>query len=81
MGKFKKIKTVTCSSINQVNMSYLFLLQAHFRSLWSLSKPKPLRVLLEERPSPQLAEGDVLIDFGAVVPLLLGHVTPLLPAA
>lgn len=31
--------------------------------------------------SPQLAEGNVLVDFGAVVPLLLGHVTPLLSAA
>lgn len=31
--------------------------------------------------SPQLAEGNVLVYFGAVVPLLLGHVTPLLSAA
>lgn len=30
---------------------------------------------------PQLAKGDVLIDFVAVLLLLISHVTPLLPAA
>lgn len=30
---------------------------------------------------PQLSKGDVLIEAQAIVPLLLGHVAPLLPAS
>lgn len=40
-----------------------------------LTEPKSQHVVSE---GPQLPEGNVLIDFGAVVSLLLAHVTPLL---